>query len=120
VTYGQLVAPLVVAGIGVSLSIPAASTAALGTLPETLLGKASGATSLLRELGGVFGIALAVAAFASFGGYASPTDFADGFTAAAGIAAILAVIGAVAGAFVPARSRVATASRRPLAVPAAA
>jgi MFS family permease len=120
VTYGQLVTPLVVAGIGVSLSIPAASTAALGTLPETLLGKASGATSLLRELGGVFGIALAVAAFASFGGYASPTDFADGFTAAAGIAAILAVIGAVAGAFVPARSRVATASRRPLAVPAAA
>jgi EmrB/QacA subfamily drug resistance transporter len=120
VTYGQLVTPLVVAGIGVSLSIPAASTAALGTLHETLLGKASGVTSLLRELGGVFGIAVAVAAFASFGGYASPAAFADGFTAAAGFAAILALIGAIAGAFVPAHSRRAAASPRTLVVPEAA
>jgi MFS family permease len=120
VTYGQLVTPLVVAGIGVSLSIPAASTAALATLPHALLGKASGATSLLRELGGVFGVAVAVAAFAGFGGYASPADFADGFTAAAAVAAILALIGAVAGAFVPGRSRSATVSVRPVAVPEAA
>jgi EmrB/QacA subfamily drug resistance transporter len=120
VTYGQLVTPLVVAGIGVSLSIPAASTAALGTLPDGLLGKASGATSLLRELGGVFGIAVAVAAFASFGGYASPADFADGFTAAATVAAGLAVIGAIAGAIVPGHSRSVTVSPRPVAVPEAA
>jgi MFS family permease len=117
VTYGQLVTPLVLAGIGVSLSIPAASTAALGTLPDALLGKASGATSLLRELGGVFGVA--VAAFAGFGGYASPADFADGFTAAAAVAAILAAIGAVAGAFVPGHSRSATVLPRPVAVPEA-
>jgi EmrB/QacA subfamily drug resistance transporter len=120
VTYGQLITPLVVAGIGVSLSIPAASTAALATLSHALLGKASGATSLLRELGGVFGVAVAVAAFAGFGGYASPADFADGFTAAAAVAAILAPIGAVAGAFVPGRSRSATVSVRPVAVPEAA
>jgi EmrB/QacA subfamily drug resistance transporter len=119
VTYGQLVTPLVLAGIGVSLSIPAASTAALGTLPDALLGKASGATSLLRELGGVFGVAVAVAAFAGFGGYASPADFADGFTAAAAVAAILAAIGAVAGAFVPGHSRSATVLPRPVAVPEA-
>jgi hypothetical protein len=104
----------------VSLSIPAASTAALGTLPDDLLGKASGATSLLRELGGVFGIAVAVAAFASFGGYASPADFADGFTAAATVAAGLAVIGAIAGAIVPGHSPSVTVSPRPVAVPEAA
>jgi hypothetical protein len=101
----------VIAGVGVSLSIPAASTAAMATVPEDMLGKASGATSLLRELGGVFGIAVAVAAFAAFGGYGSPGDFTSGFTAAAVTAAALALVGALTGAAVPARIRKAPALR---------
>ncbi len=36
----------------------------------------------MRELGGVFGIALSVAVFAGAGSYASAEAFSDGFVAA--------------------------------------
>jgi hypothetical protein len=55
----------------------------------------------MRELGGVFGIAVAVAVFAGAGSYASPQAFTDGFAPAVGVAAALALIGAVAGSFLP-------------------
>jgi hypothetical protein len=57
----------------------------------------------MRELGGVLGIALGVAAFSGAGGYASPVDFSDGFVAAMGVSAGLSVLAAAAGALLPAR-----------------
>ena len=42
---------------------------------------------MMRELGGVFGIAVAVAVFAGAGSYASPDAFLDGFTPAVAVAA---------------------------------
>jgi hypothetical protein len=46
------------------------------------LGKAARANSMMRELGGVFGIAVLVAAFAGAGSFASPQAFTDGFAPA--------------------------------------
>jgi hypothetical protein len=57
----------------------------------------------MRELGGVLGIAIGVAAFAGSGSYASPTEFADGFTAAISVAAGLSLLAALFGAALPAR-----------------
>jgi hypothetical protein len=57
----------------------------------------------MRELGGVFGIAITVAVFAAAGSYASPQAFVDGFGPAAAVAAALALVGAVAGSFLPGR-----------------
>ena len=62
------------------------------------IGKASGTNTTLRELGGVFGIAISVAFFGAAGGYASPTDFADGFAAAMGVSAALSLLAVVRGA----------------------
>jgi hypothetical protein len=59
---------------------------------------------MLRELGGVFGIAVAVAVFAGAGGYASPAAFVDGFAPAVTVAAVLALAGAAAGLALPGRS----------------
>jgi hypothetical protein len=42
------------------------------------IGKASGTFSTMRQLGGVFGVAV----FAAAGSYASPRAFSDGFVAA--------------------------------------
>ena len=70
---------------------------------------------MMRELGGVFGIAIAVAVFAGAGSYASPPAFTDGFSPAIGVGAGLALVGAIAGLALPSR-RVA----RPLGRPAAA
>lgn len=69
------------------------------------VGKASGASNLLQELGGIFGIAVAVAAFAAAGGYESPGDFLTGFGPGMGVAAGLALAGLAASLGVPPRAR---------------
>ena len=96
--YAQLVLPMLVAGSGVSLAMPAAQAAVMGAVAPAEMGKASGAFNTLRFLGGAFGIAVAVAVFAGAGDYASAETFTDGFGAALGVAAGLSLCGALAGA----------------------
>ena len=114
--YGQMVAPLIVAGVGISMSFPAAQNSVVGAVPEEAIGKASGTNSTMRELGGVFGIALGVAVFAGAGSYASAEAFSDGFVAAIGLSAGLSLLAAICGAALPRRpgsaaQRVASAAR---------
>ncbi|MFL5869040.1 MAG: MFS transporter [Thermoleophilaceae bacterium] len=99
--YSHLVVPLVVAGIGISIAIPAAQNSVLGSMAEEAVGKAAGTNSVMRELGGVFGIAIAVAVFAGAGSYASPQAFTDGFAPAVAVAAGMALAGALAGSLLP-------------------
>jgi EmrB/QacA subfamily drug resistance transporter len=99
--YSQLVIPLVVAGVGISMAIPSAQNSVLGSMSQEAVGKAAGVNSVMRELGGVFGIAIAVAVFAGAGSYVSAQAFVDGFVPAAGVAAGLALIGAIAGSLLP-------------------
>jgi EmrB/QacA subfamily drug resistance transporter len=101
--YGELVAPLAVAGVGISMTFPAAQNSVVGSVPPEAIGKAAGTNSTMRELGGVFGIAVGVAMFAGAGGYASAAAFTDGFVAAIGVAAGLSLAGALAGAALPGR-----------------
>jgi EmrB/QacA subfamily drug resistance transporter len=100
-SYTQLLAPFIVAGVGVSMAIPAAQNSVVASVADQALGKAAGANSMMRELGGVFGVAVAVAVFAAVGSYASPSAFIDGFRPAIGLAGGLALIGAVAGLALP-------------------
>jgi EmrB/QacA subfamily drug resistance transporter len=102
-SYSELLAPFIISGIGVSMAIPAAQNSVVGSMAVESLGKASGANSMMRELGGVFGIAVVVAVFAAAGGYASATAFTDGFAPAIGVAAALSLAGAVAGLALPGR-----------------
>jgi hypothetical protein len=102
-SYSQLIAPFVVAGVGVSMAIPAAQNSVVGSVGEEAIGKAAGTNSMMRELGGVFGIAIVVAVFAGAGGYASAQAFADGFTPAILVGAGLAFAGALAGLALPGR-----------------
>ena len=103
--YSQMLAPFIVAGVGVSMAIPAAQNSVVGSVSLEALGKAAGTNSMMRELGGVFGIALAVAVFAGAGSYISPQAFTDGFTPAILVAAGLSLAGAVAGLALPSRMR---------------
>src|SRR4051794_7521712 len=104
-TYGAMVAPMVVAGIGISMTFPAAQNAVVSAVPESAIGKASGTNSTMRELGGVLGIAVGVAAFAGAGDYSSAGAFADGFVAAMAVSAGLSVLASLAGALLPAAPR---------------
>jgi EmrB/QacA subfamily drug resistance transporter len=101
--YSELLGPFIVGGVGVSMAIPSAQNSVVGSVAMEAIGKAAGTNSMMRELGGVFGIAVAVAIFAGAGSYASPAAFTDGFGPAMGVAAGLALAGAIAGLALPGR-----------------
>jgi MFS family permease len=101
--YSHMLAPFIVAGVGVSMAIPSAQNSVVGDVGEAEIGKAAGANSMMRELGGVFGVAIAVAVFAASGSYASPASFVSGFGPAIGVAAALSLLGAIAGLALPGR-----------------
>jgi EmrB/QacA subfamily drug resistance transporter len=102
--YSHLVAPLIMAGVGASVAIPATMSAVMTSVPAAAIGQASGTLSMLRQLGGVFGVAICAAVFSAHGGYASPAAFASGFGPAMDACAGLAFLGAVAGLAIPKRS----------------
>jgi EmrB/QacA subfamily drug resistance transporter len=102
--YAELVAPMTVAGVGFSMALPAVTKAVVGGVAMTDIGKASGAFSAMRQLGGAFGVAILVAVFAATGGYASAETFSEGFVPAIGVAACLTLAGAVAAWLLPRRA----------------
>jgi EmrB/QacA subfamily drug resistance transporter len=103
--YATLVAPLLAIGSGIALVLPNVASAALGSALPEHIGKASGANTTFRQLGGVFGIAVAVLVFDRAGSYASPGAVVDGARAALFTAALVAVAGAVGALGIPARAR---------------
>jgi hypothetical protein len=77
-------------------------------VPASEAGIASGTSGALRQLGGVFGVALLAAVFARPGVYTSPDAFTEGFRAALWIAvglSTLGVLSALVGWPRPSRSR---------------
>ena len=101
--YWHLVAPLLLAGCGVSVAIPATMSAVMTSVPPAAIGKASGTLNMLRQLGAVFGVAIVAAVFAVRGHYASPATFVSGFGPAMAACAGLALLGAAAGLAIPGR-----------------
>jgi EmrB/QacA subfamily drug resistance transporter len=103
--FSHLVVPLIVAGVGISMAIPSAQNSVVGSATLETAGKLAGINSMMRELGGVFGIAIAVAVFAGFGGYSSPRAFTNGFEPAIWVSAGLALLGAMCGLALPSRRK---------------
>jgi hypothetical protein len=103
--FAHLIVPLIVAGVGVSMAIPSAQNSVVGSAAVETAGKLAGINSMMRGFGGVFGIAVAVAVFASFGSYASAQTFMNGFGPAIWVSLGLALLGAGCGLALPARHR---------------
>jgi hypothetical protein len=68
-------------------------------------GIASGSYNAIRELGGVFGVAVLASVFAHTGGYASPSAFIDGLAPAVWVGAVLVLLGAAAALLIPRAAR---------------
>jgi EmrB/QacA subfamily drug resistance transporter len=112
--YYANVAPLIIAGAGISMAMPAAQNAVIGSVAPEDIGKASGIFNMARYLGGVFGVALLVEVFTHHGGTASSLAFASGLSWAMGTASALAFFGALAGSQLPSlREREAASGRAP-------
>jgi EmrB/QacA subfamily drug resistance transporter len=105
VGYLQLGIALTIAGVGTSLCFPTVANSVMGSVPPEEAGPASGTNSSLRELGGVFGVAVLAAVFARQGVYEPPQAFVDGFQPALLVGAGLTAVGIVAALLAPARPR---------------
>jgi EmrB/QacA subfamily drug resistance transporter len=103
--YLELGAALTIAGVGTSMCFPTVANAVAGSVPLEEVGVASGTNSALRELGGVFGVAVLAAAFAHRGVYGSPQAFIDRFGPALWIAAGFSAFGIIAALLAPRRPR---------------
>src|SRR3954470_16036328 len=71
IAYAAMVAPLVIAGVGVSMAMPAVQNAVLSSVDVVEMGKASGVFNMGRFLGGMFGVAVLVAVFSGTGAVGS-------------------------------------------------
>jgi len=96
VPYVDLVAPFVLSGIGMALFFAPVANVVLGAVRPEEEGQASGANNAIRELGGVFGVAVLASIFASYGGYGTGLSFVDGLTPALWIGAAIVAVAALA------------------------
>src|SRR3954449_5669293 len=103
VSYGALVPAFVLNGIGMSMFMAPVATLVLGFVRRDQEGIASGAANALRELGGVFGVAVLASVFAAHGSYLSPAAFAEGMRAAVAVGAVAVAVATVALVGVPRR-----------------
>src|ERR671925_258246 len=93
--YGELVIPFMMAGVGMALVFAPAANAVLGAVRPEEAGQASGATNAIRELGGVLGVAVLAAIFASAGGFEAPQAFVDGMASAIWVGVAVLAAGAL-------------------------
>jgi len=107
--YADLIAPFALSGIGMGLFFAPIANIVLSSVRREEEGQASGANNAVRELGGVFGVAVLASLFAQYGGYSSGTAFVNGMTPAVYVGAAVVALGSVA-AFAIKRPRRADAS----------
>jgi MFS family permease len=103
--YSAIVAPFFLSGIGMALFFAPVANVVLGAVRPEEEGQASGANNAIRELGGVFGIAVLASVFSHYGGYASGAAFVNGLTPAVWIGAVLVGVGSLAAFAIPSRQR---------------
>ena len=102
VEYGRLVPAFVLAGTGMSLFFAPTASLVLGAVRRAEEGQASGANNAIREIGGVFGVAILASVFSAAGGYASPQAFVNGLVPAVWLGATVLGIGTLAALAIPA------------------
>jgi EmrB/QacA subfamily drug resistance transporter len=107
IPYWQLIVPFMVSGLGMAMFwAPVANVVLAAVRPEEE-GQASGAQNAIRELGGVFGVAVLATVWSQYGSYSSGPSFVDGMTPALWIGAAVVLAGAVAAFLIPRRRRAA-------------
>ena len=103
--YADVVAPFFLSGIGMALFFAPVANVVLSSVRPVEEGQASGANNAIRELGGVFGVAVLASIFAHYGGYGAPQHFVDGLRPAVWVGAGFVGVGAFAALAIPSRRR---------------
>jgi EmrB/QacA subfamily drug resistance transporter len=105
VAYSHLVLPFLLGGIGMSLTFPPLSLVSLSAVKPEEEGQASGVNNALRELGGVFGVAVLATIFVTYGSYATPHSFVNGIHPALWVGTAIVGSSIVAALLLPRQRR---------------
>ena len=113
IEYTAMIVPFIISGVGMGLFFAPMANVLLSSVRPEEEGKASGASGAIRELGGVFGVAVLASIFAREGSYQSPQTFVDGMVPAVLLGAVVVGFGAVLAFLIPRSvgSRAATPAR---------
>jgi EmrB/QacA subfamily drug resistance transporter len=103
--YASLVGPFIISGIGMGMFFAPVANIVLTAVGARDEGKASGASNAIREVGGVFGVAVLASIFSQVGGYESPAIFNEGLVAATWVGAAVVGVGALVALLVPPKRR---------------
>ena len=101
--YTHIIGAFVISGVGMALFFAPVANVVLSSVRPDQEGKASGANNAIREVGGVFGVAVLATIFSRVGGYQSAESFVHGMTTAVYVGAGLVALGALAAALIPPR-----------------
>jgi EmrB/QacA subfamily drug resistance transporter len=101
VAYPVLVPGFVLSGVGLGLFFAPIANVVLSAVHKDEEGKASGANNAIREVGGVFGVAVLAAVFSSRGSYLSPESYVTGLVPAIWVGVVFVAFGAVAAIAIP-------------------
>jgi EmrB/QacA subfamily drug resistance transporter len=119
VPYEALIVPFAISGIGMGLFFAPVANVVLSAVRPEEEGQASGANNAIREVGGVFGVAVLASVFSRYGSYAGPQQYVDGLVPAILVGSLVVLGGAVAAFAVPRVRRATSADiavRAPLAL----
>jgi EmrB/QacA subfamily drug resistance transporter len=105
VPYSELVIPFFISGIGMALFFAPVANVVLSAVRREEEGRRRARNNAIRELGGVFGVAVLASIFAHYGGYLSGQDFVDGMRPAVLVGAALVGVGSVLAFLVPSPAR---------------
>jgi EmrB/QacA subfamily drug resistance transporter len=103
--YSELIVPFVISGMGMALFFAPVANVVLSAVRPEEEGQASGAQNAIRELGGVFGVAVLASIFAHYGGYVSAQGFVDGLRPAVWVGSAVVGLGGLAAFAIPRRPR---------------
>lgn len=103
-SFSDLIPAFVISGMGMAMFFAPTANLVLSTVRRDEEGIASGAANALREIGGVFGVAILASVFSAHGGYASPHTFALGLRPAVWVGAVVVGISALVLLLVPRRT----------------
>ena len=99
--YTAFVVPFIVSGIGMGMFFAPIANLVLSAVRPEEEGKASGANNAIREVGGVFGVAVLASVFSANGSYVSPQSFVDGMVPAVWLGAAVVGVAAVVALAIP-------------------
>jgi EmrB/QacA subfamily drug resistance transporter len=101
VPYTELVIPFILSGTGMAMFFAPVANVVLSSVRPEEEGQASGANNAIREVGGVFGVAVLATVFSQYGGYGSPQTFVDGLGPAIWVGAVVVGVGSLLSLMIP-------------------